>query len=64
MTPAQAAIAWLLAQEEVIAIPKSGSRERVEENAGALEHELTAPQLRELDALFAPPTGPTPLEML
>jgi diketogulonate reductase-like aldo/keto reductase len=64
MTPAQVAIAWLLAQDEVIVIPKAGSRERVEENAGALELPLTPEQLRELDELFAPPTGPTPLAML
>src|SRR6185369_14200241 len=36
MTPAQVAIAWLLAHDSVIAIPKTGSRERLEENAGAL----------------------------
>jgi diketogulonate reductase-like aldo/keto reductase len=33
MTPAQVALAWLLAQDGVIAIPKSGSPERVEANA-------------------------------
>jgi aldehyde reductase len=64
MTPAQAAIAWLLAHEDVIVIPKTASRERLEENAGALAHQLTTAQLRELDALFAPPAGPTPLAML
>jgi aldehyde reductase len=64
MTPAQAALSWLLAQENVIAIPKSASRARAEENAGALRHALTESQLRELDGLFAPPRGPTPLEML
>jgi diketogulonate reductase-like aldo/keto reductase len=64
MTPAQAAIAWLLAQDGVIAIPKTGSRKRLEENAVALERPLTAAQLQELDALFPPPKGPTPLEMI
>jgi aldehyde reductase len=64
MTPAQAAIAWLLAQDGVIAIPKTGSRKRLEENALALEHPLTTAQLQELDALFPPPKGPTPLEMI
>ena len=29
MTPAQVALAWLLAQDGVIAIPKAGKRERV-----------------------------------
>ena len=64
MTPAQAALAWLLAQDGVIAIPKTGSRERLEENALALEHPLTKEQRQELDVLFPPPDGPTPLEMI
>ena len=64
MTPAQAALAWLLAQDGVIAIPKTGQRRRLEENAGALAHRLTREQLGELDALFPPPHGPTPLAML
>jgi aldehyde reductase len=63
MTPAQVAIAWLLAQDGVIAIPKTGSRERLEENALALEHRLTTAQLQELDGFFPPPKGPGPLEM-
>lgn len=63
-TPSQVAIAWLLAQDGVIAIPKTGSRKRLEENALALEQPLTTTQLRELDALFAPPKGPSPLEMI
>jgi len=64
MTPAQAALAWLLAGDDVIAIPKAAHRERVKENAGALEIKLTTAQLAELDQLFPPPAGPTPLEML
>jgi aldehyde reductase len=64
MTATQAALAWLLAREGVIAIPKTGRREAVEENAKALAHPLSAAQLQALDALFAPPAGPTPLAML
>jgi len=64
MTPAQVALAWLLAQDGVIAIPKTGSRERIEENARALGQPLTPEQLRELDALFPPPDGPSPLAMI
>ncbi len=64
MTPSQVAIAWLLAQDGVIAIPKTGNRNRLEENALALEHPLTTAQLQELDALFPPPKGPSPLEMI
>ena len=64
MTPAQAALAWLLANDDIIAIPKTGKRERLKENFGALEHTLTKQQLAELDRLFAPPHGPAPLQML
>ena len=64
MTPAQAALAWLLAQDGVIAIPKTGQRSRLEENAGALVHPLWPDDLRELDRLFPPPAGPQPLDML
>ena len=64
MTPAQAALAWLLAQEDVIVIPKTGRRERLRENLGSLDHALTAAQLAELDALFPPPAAARSLEML
>ena len=64
MTAAQAALAWLLAKNDVIAIPKSGNRVRLKENLGALVQSLSAAQLSELDKLFPPPSGPRSLEML
>jgi diketogulonate reductase-like aldo/keto reductase len=64
MTPAQAALAWLLARDDVIVIPKTGNRARLRENIGALSHALDAAQLAELDRLFPPPAAPRPLEML
>ena len=64
MTPAQAALAWLLAHDDVIVIPKTGRRERLKENLGALDHALTPAQLAELDRLFPPPSGATSLQML
>jgi diketogulonate reductase-like aldo/keto reductase len=64
MTPAQVAIAWLLAQDGVIAIPKTGSPQRLEENASAAARVLSAEDREELDSLFAPPSGPSPLAML
>ena len=64
ITPAQLALAWLLAQENVMVIPKSASVQRVEENAAAREVRLDKDQLLELDKLFPPPVGPRPLEML
>ncbi len=64
MTPAQAALAWLLSKEGVIVIPKTGRRERLKENLGALDVKLSAAQLAELDRLFPPPTRAEPLAML
>ena len=64
VTPAQAALAWLLEHDDVIAIPKTGSTQRFRENVGATQQRLTATQLAELDRLFPPPTRAQPLEML
>lgn len=63
-TPAQLAIAWLLAQPGVVTIPKSSSRERVKENFGALDVTLSPQLLAELDRAFPPPKGKKALEML
>jgi diketogulonate reductase-like aldo/keto reductase len=64
MTPAQVALAWLLAREDVIAIPKTASRARLQENVEALENPLDTAALAELDQLFPPPGRAVPLEML
>ena len=54
-TPAQVALAWLLAQGEGIApIPGTRRLERLEENIGADALVLTPAQLAELDAVAAP----------
>ena len=51
-TPGQVALAWVLSRgEDVIAIPGTKRVERVEENLGALDLELTGEDLAELDAL-------------
>lgn len=64
MTPAQAALAWLLASDDVIPIPKTGNRDRLRENFGALDIALSPEQLAELDKLFPPPRHAQPLAML
>lgn len=64
MTPAQAALAWLLTHKDVIVIPKTGNRERLRENLAALEHPLSAAQVAELERLFPGPTRSRPLDML
>jgi diketogulonate reductase-like aldo/keto reductase len=63
-TAAQLAIAWLLARPGVVTIPKSSTRERVKENLGALDVELTPQALAELDRAFPPPQKKQSLEML
>ena len=53
-TPAQIALAWVLAQKPWIApIPGTTKLHRLEENIGAVEIELTSGDLRELDSLTA-----------
>ena len=63
-TPAQVALAWVLQQDGVIAIPKAGSARHVREHRGALEPRLTKQDMAELDRAFPLPTEPRPLEML
>jgi aryl-alcohol dehydrogenase-like predicted oxidoreductase len=49
-TPAQIALAWLLAQKPwIVPIPGTRKLERLEENIGAASVELTAADLREID---------------
>jgi aryl-alcohol dehydrogenase-like predicted oxidoreductase len=49
-TPAQIALAWLLAQKAwVVPIPGTTKRHRLEENLGALDVHLTADDLRDID---------------
>ncbi|MCP1676976.1 aldehyde reductase [Natronocella acetinitrilica] len=64
ISPAQAGLAWLLDQGDVIAIPKTRTPERVTENRAALEITLTGEQRAELDRLFPPPDGPGPLAIV
>src|SRR5262249_51186416 len=56
-TPAQVALAWVLARgEDVVPIPGTARRKRLEENAAAAALHLTAEQLARLDRTFAPGT--------
>ncbi len=53
-TPAQIALAWVLAQKDwIVPIPGTTKLHRLEENIGATEVELTADDLSELDSLTA-----------
>ena len=63
-TPAQICLAFLLERDQVLAIPKTSNVDRVEENFGAFEIDLSDEHLDELDRIFPPPTQASPLEML
>jgi diketogulonate reductase-like aldo/keto reductase len=52
-TPAQVALNWCAFHPHVIAIPKSNSAARVEENCGASGWRLTSSQMQRLNVLFA-----------
>jgi diketogulonate reductase-like aldo/keto reductase len=63
-TPAQVALAWLLRQDGVVAIPKAANVAHVRENRAALELHLTREDLAALDRAFPAPTEAIPLAML
>jgi diketogulonate reductase-like aldo/keto reductase len=63
-TPAQLALAWVLAQPGVVTIPKSMTRERVKENLGAVDIKLSPDVRAELDRAFPPPKRKQSLGML
>jgi aryl-alcohol dehydrogenase-like predicted oxidoreductase len=57
-TPAQLALAWVLAQgEDIVPIPGTKRRDRLEENVAALNVELTDADLERIEAAF--PKGAT-----
>ncbi|AIF45931.1 aldo/keto reductase [Dyella japonica] len=54
-TPAQLALAWVLAQgKAVFAIPGTRRRERLDENLGTIDIVLTPDELAAIDAIFPP----------
>jgi aryl-alcohol dehydrogenase-like predicted oxidoreductase len=54
-TPAQLALAWVLAQgEDVVPIPGTKRRKYLEENARAVEIEITPDELREIEEIARP----------
>jgi diketogulonate reductase-like aldo/keto reductase len=64
LTPAQVALAWVLHQQSVIAIPKASNIQHVLENRAAADVVLSAQELAELDSLYPQPSKKTSLEML
>jgi len=52
-TPAQLALAWLLTRgDDIVPIPGTKRRERLEENAAAVDLHLTRQELQEIDTMF------------
>lgn len=63
VSAAQVAIAWLLHQAGVVAIPKAVKPAHVRENRAAYDIVLTAQDMADLDAAFPPPRRASPLDM-
>ncbi|MDB5551927.1 MAG: aldo/keto reductase [Rhizobium sp.] len=63
-TPAQLALAFLIRQSDVIAIPKTSSVHRAKENRDAIALQVTDEDWAVLDATFPPPDSKKPLEMI
>jgi diketogulonate reductase-like aldo/keto reductase len=62
-TPAQIALAWVLSQPGVMALPKAASEIHLRHNWAAAQLRLTVADHTRLDALFPPPRRKTPLAM-
>jgi diketogulonate reductase-like aldo/keto reductase len=63
-TPAQVALAWVLRQPGVIAIPQSSDTSHLRDNRAAAGLVLDAPALAALDAAFPPPRQPTTISVI
>jgi diketogulonate reductase-like aldo/keto reductase len=63
-TPAQLALAWLLAERDVAVIPKASDAAHVEDNCKALDVKLSPAVRKEIDRIFPPPKLATPLQMI
>jgi diketogulonate reductase-like aldo/keto reductase len=59
----QVALAWVIREDGVIAIPKATDTKHVRENRGAADLRLSKRDLDELAESFPPPDGKKPLEM-
>jgi diketogulonate reductase-like aldo/keto reductase len=63
-TAAQIALAWVLHQPAVVAIPKAAREQHLRENLAAADLVLDKEDLAALDRLFPPPAGKHPLAMI
>lgn len=63
-TPIQIALAWVLRQQGVIAIPKATQPDHIRQNRAALDIHLSDADLAEIDRAFPPPSRKRPLAMI
>lgn len=63
VSAATAALAWVLRQPDVIAVPKAVKELHLRENYNAVKLKLTADDLAQIDARFPPPARKRPLAM-
>jgi diketogulonate reductase-like aldo/keto reductase len=64
VTAAQLALAWLITQPGVMAIPKAANEAHLRENFAASAIILDADEKTALDRAFPPPRRKTPLSMI
>ena len=64
VTRSQIALAWVLHQDGVIAIPKASRPDHVRQNRDAHDIKLAPDDLEELNRAFRPPVAKQPLEMI
>ena len=63
-TTSQIALAWVLRQPEMIAIPKASNEKHVRDNARSIEIKLTSEDFADLDREFPAPKSKRSLPML
>jgi diketogulonate reductase-like aldo/keto reductase len=64
LTSAQVALAWISSQPGVLAIPKAGTLQHLQENLAASDVELSATERQAIEARFPPPQRKMPLAMI
>ena len=64
LTAAQVALAWIVSQPGVVAIPKAVTSEHLRENLAAMEVSLSESERHLIEARFAAPKRKTPLAMI
>ncbi|WP_236541599.1 aldo/keto reductase [Spiractinospora alimapuensis] len=64
LTPAQVALAWVIRDSGVLAIPKAVQPEHVQQNAATLDVRLSDAEIAAIDDAFPPPNPDEPLDIV